>query len=226
MRRHAVVLRERARSAGEAGQARHRAGQRHQWRNHQRRRNDDDDVHDDDDNDDEGANDDKDGDDVNNDDDDEPTKLDAWGHTMGALYEKLTTYSAFAVGGEEYYSSHSYDGTITTAQLQVVQDGAVVKAWALNAPLPVDELLPFCTTAGFGDLKTQTTVIDASVRTAMELPSAAYAKLHGGATATPAGVTFRIVDVELARDGSRKKVLDGGKATSSCAPTLPWCHTS
>ena len=126
--------------------------------------------------------------------------LAAWGRTMGALYEKLTTYTAFAVGGQESASFYNSDGVTTTAQLEVMEDGKVVKAWALNKPLPVDELLPYCTTAGFGDLKTQTTVVDASVRAAVELPSDAYAALHDAPIAPR--VTFRVVNVKAAKDGT------------------------
>ena len=128
-----------------------------------------------------------------------PTKLSAWGHTMGALYDNYVTYSAFAVGGQERYSSFPVrDGTMT-AQLQVVKDGAVVKAWTLNKPLPVDELLPYCT-AG-----------DATMRSAapgaVELPSEEFAALRGGAAAAKPGVTFRLERAELAMDGSCKRVF-------------------
>jgi len=134
-----------------------------------------------------------------------PTDLEKWGRNMGALYENFATYTAFAVGGQETTSYNSpYD--VATTQLQVVKDGVVVKAWALHEPLPVDELLPFCAMADNTDPKAQATVVDATVRTAMELPSDAFVKLQGGAAAKP-GTTFRLVGVELAKDGSCK-ILD------------------
>jgi len=123
-----------------------------------------------------------------------PTKLSAWGHTMGTLYENYATYSAFAVGGQDCSSTYELRDGILADQLQVVKDGAVVKAWYLNKLLPVEELLPYCT-AG-----------DATARTAMELPSDAFAELRGGATTKP-GTTFRLARAELGKDGTCKRVF-------------------
>jgi len=162
-------------------------------------------------------------------DDYEPTELSDWGYTMGALYEKLTAYTAFAVGGQECYS-YTYDGSKTTTQLQVVnKDGKVVKSWLLNTALPVGELLPYCTTAGYGDLKTQTTVVDDTVRAAMELPSDAFTKLHGGVAAKP-GFTFRLVGVKLAAaaySGAPVQVHPASDATIPAPPDFVACiHTA
>ena len=117
---------------------------------------------------------------------------------MGTLYENLVTYTAFAVGGKDVTSTcDTQDGTVTL-QLQVIKGGAVVKAWFLNKPLPVNELLPYCT------------AVDATARTAapgaVELPSDAFAELRGDAVAKP-GTTFRLARAELAKDGSCKSVF-------------------
>ncbi len=50
----------------------------------------------------------------------------------------------------------------------MLKDGEVVKSWPLDKVV-VEELLPFCSVAAFGDLKTQTTVVDPSVRSAYDL---------------------------------------------------------
>lgn len=138
--------------------------------------------------------------------------LHAWGFRMGALYETLATYTAFAVGGRArntYEDFHFYSARQDkTTQLQVVKDGVIDKTWLLNKSLPVDELLPFCVPAAYGDLKTQTTVVDPAVRTAAELPSDEYAALHDteaeaeaeGEAETAekkAGYTFRVVGATL-----------------------------
>jgi len=125
-----------------------------------------------------------------------PTKLSEWIHVMGALYENYTTYSAFAVGGQERYSDSDNRGGTVTMQLQVVKDGEVVKAWFLNKPLPVDELLPYCT------------AVAATVRSVVELPSDGFAALRGGAAAAKPGVTFRLECAVLAKDGSCIRVFN------------------
>ncbi len=50
----------------------------------------------------------------------------------------------------------------------MLENGKMVKSWPLDKVV-VEELLPFCSAAAFGDLKTQTTVVDPSVRLAYDL---------------------------------------------------------
>jgi hypothetical protein len=96
-----------------------------------------------------------------------------WGKHLGNLLAYTAQYSAFACeGSAPSCTTHirGFDVVSTVLYLRVRREGAVVASWPLNEPLPVSELLAYCTPAPFGDLRTQNTVIDAAVRTAMELP--------------------------------------------------------
>ncbi|RYY34179.1 hypothetical protein EON62_03520, partial [archaeon] len=115
--------------------------------------------------------------------------LTLWGRDLGKLFYAMFEYDAFACGGT-VTKENDIPTRTTTYHLQVLQDGKVVKAWPLSELLPVEEILPFCSLAGFGDLKTQTTVVDPSVRTAFELLSQSeLTRVAGAAAAGAAAVT-------------------------------------
>lgn len=104
-------------------------------------------------------------------------ELSRWGHDLGTLLAYAAHYTAFACEGSAKVitSTHEYlrSGEVRSSSkhyLQVLRAGEVVCSWPLDAPVPVAELLAFCTPAHFGDLITQTTVLEPSVRTAMEIP--------------------------------------------------------
>lgn len=103
-----------------------------------------------------------------------------WAGDLGVLLAHAAHYTAFACEGiaDVAVSKYDYDreGTITSSALlylRVLRGEETIAAWPLNAPLPVDELLAFCTPAHFGDLRTQTTILEPSVRAAMEIPVSA-----------------------------------------------------
>lgn len=109
------------------------------------------------------------------------SRMTLWARRLGAQLAFVSHYTAFAHGGVA-------DATVSTQQrrdrggvaqvtnvtilhyLRVLRGGEIVASWPLNAPVPADELLAFCSPAPFGDLHTQTTVHEPTVRTAMELP--------------------------------------------------------
>lgn len=106
------------------------------------------------------------------------SRMTLWARRLGAQLAFVSHYTAFARGGVA-------DATVSTQQrrdrggvanvtilhyLRVLRGGEIVASWPLNAPVPADELLTFCSPAPFGDLHTQTTVHEPTVRTAMELP--------------------------------------------------------
>ena len=109
-------------------------------------------------------------------------ELTNWGHDLGSLLAHAAHYTAFACGGssdaelkKETYDYRSNGEHVTSHikhYLHILRGGEIVLAWPLasNAPAPVAELLACCSPAHFGDLRTQTTVLEPAVRTAMEIP--------------------------------------------------------
>ena len=100
-----------------------------------------------------------------------------WARNLGVQLAHAAHYTAFASEGLADVAVEEctyYEGVTTKSSallyLRVLRGEDTVAAWPLNAPLPVDELLAFCSPAHFGDLRTQTTVLEPSVRTAMEIP--------------------------------------------------------
>lgn len=106
------------------------------------------------------------------------SEMTSWARRLGAQLAYASHYTAFACGGaaevtiDTYEYNNSGGGTALTIlhYLRVLRGEDIVASWPLNAPVPVDELLSFCSPAHFGDLRTQTTVRKQSVRTAMEIP--------------------------------------------------------
>ena len=104
-------------------------------------------------------------------------ELTDWAKKIGELLAYAAHYSAFACGGSaaavvayKGYSWNDQESSSIKQYLRVRRGRTIVASWPLDASLPVDELLAFCSPAPFGDLRTQTTVLGFDVRVAMEIP--------------------------------------------------------
>jgi hypothetical protein len=116
---------------------------------------------------------DEDEDEYREDEDDEGDETDliaTWASKLGTQLAHAAHYTAFACGGDLRTVTFDHDGMTVKHTLRVLSRGEVVSSWPLDEPLPVAELLPFCTPARFGDLRSQETVLDPAVRTALEIP--------------------------------------------------------
>jgi hypothetical protein len=102
-----------------------------------------------------------------------PAADEEWSRRVGKHYEALVSDTTFAVGGTTHIpfsQSSLYDKKGATRHvLQILKGGEVIRSWPLDSPLPVGELLQYCSPAAYGDLKTNTTRVDSSVRLAFEM---------------------------------------------------------
>lgn len=106
-----------------------------------------------------------------------------WAEKLGDELKTVHQYSAIAAKGSMPNTRNRLNlrTASTTLHLRIhrVPGGGSLAATAstpvasfsLAEPLDVAKLLPYCRPAPFGDLDTQTTVIDPSVRSALELPA-------------------------------------------------------
>lgn len=88
-----------------------------------------------------------------------------WAHHLGALLANTAHYASFACGGTVTASSvikSRFDGSVNATKhfLRVLHNGVVVACWPLDTPIPIDQLLIFCSTARGGNLSTHTAVQD------------------------------------------------------------------
>lgn len=146
----------------------------------------------------------------------------SWAGKIGTSLHRLGKYSAFAVQGSarstgKYYG-RSEGSRITDAKrslhlnvhnLAGRKTNPVVLSLPLNKPLAVAALTPYCRPAPYGDLDTQTTVLNPSVRSALEIPSVEHAK--------PLPAT-----VAVTGDGSSSAGAVGAAAAPAFGFSLTW----